>query len=634
MKKIMSTNRISASCSRTTRRKLRNKANCDKKNAHCNASKRINSLFILLLNLLLLFPLLNSQPVEARENIRLIPVDLAQADVQIRADNTVIVTETFYYTYQGENLSIAFDIGTSLSDDMTIVGIKKARVENGELKDLVNITPKDETRPQSITYKTEKQKEGTRIIVDLSSISGTFAIQITYQWVAGVIKLDRHAMVANSLCSAPKGTKIDNLIWSITLPSGIAADQADILAVTSHPTAILQEKNVLTIVDNHPFICRRGMGIVLRLPLSAFPLASTKDGFKLTSAEIVSDARNRREMLIQLELLYENSTRIIGILSLTALLFLLILQVVRKWTPRRRKFLQDYLYWPATAPPAFISILQRNRLRDSDILLSTLLSLTAKKEVAFIDEIFIWRNPDRMDFSSFTTWEILLLQWLFEDDSKYGSVLAAERLRVAARQPEFRMIAQNFRKTLSNDFNRSRLVKRRLTVIFRVSSLILAALFALIGIIIFLFTRIYGSFILLAVALSYAINGLTYTCLSRYGAQRRWETLRFAETLGTPRKIILSCQNKLTDVESAITSLPAAVALDRVGDYFFGIKNLPDELFYKTAYAILHVFRDLPIPRHIRRRASSSERKMLFDELNQMERMLTVWDALLKSCLI
>lgn len=627
-------NRMSVLCSYTKYHASHILRDCDAKRTRGYKSNRKRHSFILPIILLCLVLLFHSHPVEARENIRLIPVDLAHADVQIRADNTVLVTETFHYTYQGENLSIAFDIGTSLSDDMSIVGIKKARVEHGVLKDLVNITPKDETRPQSITYKTEKQKNGTRIIVNFSSISGTFAIQITYQLDSGVIKLDGNAMVANSLCSVPKGTKIDNLIWSVTLPSGIAAEQADILAVTSHPTAIHQEKNILTIVDNHQFICRGGMGIVLRLPLTAFPLASTKDGFKLTSAEIINDARNRREMLIYIELLYENSTRIIGILSLTALLFLLVLIIVRNWTPRRHKFLPDYLYWPATAPPAFISILQSNRLRDSDILLSTLLSLTAKKEVAFIDEIFIWRNPDRMDFSSFTTWETLLLQWLFEDDPNYGSVLAAERLRVAARRPEFRMIAQNFRKTLNNDFSRSRLVKRRLTVIFRVSSLIFAALFALISIIIFLATRIYGSFILLAVAFCYAINGLTYTSLSRYGARRRWETLRFAETLGAPRKIIMSCQNKLTDVETAITALPAAVALDRVRDYFFGIKNLPDELFYKTAYAILHVYRDLPIPRHIRRRASSSERKMLVDELHQMERMLTVWDALLKSCLI
>jgi hypothetical protein len=177
-------------------------------------------------------------------------------------------------------------------------------------------------------------------------------------------------------------------------------------------------------------------------------------------------------------------------------------------------------------------------------------------------------------------------------------------------------------------------MKRRLTTIFRVASLIFAALFALIGIVFFLVTRSYGSFILLAVAVIYTANGFTYTYLSRYGAQRRWETLRFANTLGTPRKIILSCQNKLTDVETAITSLPAAVALDRVGDYFLGIRNLQDELFFKTAYAILHVFRDLPIPKHIRRRASPSEKRMLLDELYQMERMLAVWDALLKSCLI
>ena len=322
MTENMSTNRILASSSRTTHRKLRNKTDRNKKIAHGNVSERISTLFVPLLILLLLFPLLNSHPVAARENIRLIPVDLAQADVQIRADNTVIVTETFYYTHHGEDLSIAFDIGASLSDEMTIVAVKKARVEQGELKDLVNITPKDETRPQSITYKTEKKKDGTRIIVNLSSISGTFAIQITYQWNAGVIKLDGHAMVSNSLCSAPKGTKIDNMIWSITLPSGFAADQANVVAVTSHPTAILQEKNILTIVDNHQFVSRDGMGIALRLPLSAFPLAATKEGLKLTGAEIMSDARNRREMLIHVELLYSNSTRIISILSLTALLFL------------------------------------------------------------------------------------------------------------------------------------------------------------------------------------------------------------------------------------------------------------------------------------------------------------------------
>lgn len=631
MTENMSINRIFAHCSRAMYRITKDG---DGNNVRVNTLKRRQFLFTLLLFFLCLLLLLNTHPINARDNIRLIPVDLAHADVQIRADNTVHITETFYYTFQGEDLNLAFDIGASLSDDMTIVAVKKARVEQGELKELVNITPKNETRPQPHTYKTEKQKYGTRVIVHLSSISGTFAIQLIYQWDRGVIKLDGHAMAAGSLCSAPNGTEIRNLIWSITLPSSVAADQTAFVPATAHPTAIYQEENILKVVDDHRFIRRDGIGIVLRLPLKSFPFAAAKEGLKLSGADILKDAQNRREMLIYQELLYTNSTRMIGIISLTALIFLAILHTVRNWTSRRRKFLPDYLYWPATAPPAFISILQRNRLRDSDILLSTLLSLTARKEVAFVDEIFIWRNPDRMDFSSFTPWETLLLQWLFEDDPTYGSVLSAERLRVAARRPEFRMIAQNFRKTLNNDFNYSPLVKRRMTIFFRVTSLVFAALFALMSIIFFIVTRSHGSFILLAVAACYTVNGLTYTFLSRYGAQRRWETHRFAETLSTPRKIILSCENKLTDVEAAITSLPAAVALDRVSNYFIGLKNLPDDLFYKTAYAILHVFRDLPIPRHIRRRASSSERKMLFDELNQMERMLTVWNALLKSCLI
>ena len=606
----------------------------NKKRENDNKPKRRRYPFALLLLLLLSLLLSQTQPAKARDKIRLVPVDLAHADVLIRSDNTVLITETFYCTYQGEDLSFAFDIGTSLSGDATLVAVKKARVEQGELKDLVNITPKDGTRPQPHTYQIEKKTDGTRVLVHLSSISGTFAIQLTYQWNHGVVKLDGYAMIAGALCSVPKGTNIRNLIWSVKLPSSVPADRATVIAVTSHPAAINQEENILTIVDNHRFTRREGMGIVLRLPIKFFPLATAKEGLKSTAADILDDAQNRREMLIHMELLSTNSTRMIGILSLTALFFLLILHTVRNWTPRRRKFLPDYLYWPATAPPAYISILQRSRLRDSDILLSTLLSLTAKKEIAFVDEIFIWRNPDRIDFSSFTPWETLLLQWLFEDDPAYGSVLAAERLRVAARQPEFRMIAQNFRKTLHNDFSQSHLMKRRLTTIFRVASLIFAALFALIGIVFFLVTRSYGSFILLAVAVIYTANGFTYTYLSRYGAQRRWETLRFANTLGTPRKIILSCQNKLTDVETAITSLPAAVALDRVGDYFLGIRNLQDELFFKTAYAILHVFRDLPIPKHIRRRASPSEKRMLLDELYQMERMLAVWDALLKSCLI
>ena len=45
-----------------------------------------------------------------------------------------------------------------------------------------------------------------------------------------------------------------------------------------------------------------------------------------------------------------------------------------------------------------------------------------------------------------------------------------------------------------------------------------------------------------------------------------------------------------------IGTLPVAVALNRASVYLESIKNLDSPLFERAAYALLHVFRGLPVP--------------------------------------
>jgi hypothetical protein len=290
-----------------------------------------------------------------------------------------------------------------------------------------------------------------------------------------------------------------------------------------------------------------------------------------------------------------------------------------------------------SARPAQVALLASTSPREPDIVLATVLSLVARREISWTDEVFIWNNPNRNDFSQFTTYETLLLQWLFAAKPEYDHVLSPGRLRIVARHGDFRQLAQRFKKHVETDFEKSRLVEPRLTKVFRHSYFVLAFLFLIPTVGFFLYTKSALSFITLIVSILFVLSGFTFRFLTFTGARRAHDTQCFKRALKTPELLVQSAAEHFTDVEMMIGTLPVAVALNRASEYLESIKDLDSPLFERAAYALLHVFRGFPVPADLDAEGEAREpyeKTLLKRALSEMERGIASWRELFRSCFL
>ena len=102
---------------------------------------------------------------------------------------------------------------------------------------------------------------------------------------------------------------------------------------------------------------------------------------------------------------------IITFLGVSSFALWLLFAFLRRlpWVRSKR----DHSLQIALTPEVYLKILMGRKEGGLDIF-STLLSLMTRRELAWEDEVIVWKHPDRDDFSSFTAWEAYLLQWLFD----------------------------------------------------------------------------------------------------------------------------------------------------------------------------------------------------------------------------
>lgn len=593
------------------------------------------SALLLLLVLTTVFFSLPCSTIHAYEKKPATYIKNATAHLKINSDGTINVMEQIRFHSDRTLKSLTLVLLSPLKGESILQSLEIAQVIHGEEEKFIQVPEGDERRPQPFSYRIERLKDRLRIRLSMTAFTGEYVFRLNYDWTRGVVEKDNHAFISGPLCAAPSGMRVETLLWNITFPDECSVDFTEIVPIGYHTmTENRTGSNTVSFIDNRPFIKTDDMGIVISAPKRYFSLI-LPTGDEVSLKESFAKARALSTRITFIESLRDSVMRIIMILTVTGLLVYLIFQGSQLiWNCRRKP---DFAVWPVSARPAQVALLASTSPREPDILLATVLSLVARREISWTDEVFIWNNPNRNDFSQFTTYETLLLQWLFAAKPEYDHVLSPGRLRIVARHGDFRQLAQRFKKHVETDFEKSRLVEPRLTKVFRHSYFVLAFLFLIPTVGFFLYTKSALSFITLIVSILFVLSGFTFRFLTFTGARRAHDTQCFKRALKTPELLVQSAAEHFTDVEMMIGTLPVAVALNRASVYLESIKDLDSPLFERAAYALLHVFRGLPVPADLDAEGEAREpyeKTLLKRALSEMERGIASWRELFRSCFL
>ncbi len=593
------------------------------------------TLKIAIIIVLLAFFFVPAFDVYAAEKKPATYIKNATSHVVIAQDGSVQVSETIHFHFGKSKKSLQLPLVFPIEGETQLNSFEIAHVLDNEEDRFISVPAYDETRPQPFSYKAVRLKDRLRIDLSMTSFLGDYIFRLDYVWTRGVIGKDNRALIAGPLCVAPNNMMVETLSWTISLPHDCAIDLSEIVPIAYHTlTENKTSPNVVSYVDNQSFTKTEGMGIAISAPKRCFPLILPASD-SLSLQETLNQARSLSARLTQVESLRESVTRIIIILTVAGLLSYASFQVF--WTMWKRRTSPDFALWTALTRPAQIASLMSFNPKDANLLLATLLSLVTRREISWTDEVFIWNNPNRNDFSQFTTYETLLLQWLFISKPEYDNVLSPERLRVAARQDDFRQLAQRFKKQIEADFNKSGLIEPRWTKIFKFAYYMLSLLFLALTAGLYFYTTSPLAFVMLLVSALFAMSGLTFRFKTAEGARHFHEIRRFKRSLKTPILLVHSVTGQLTDVEILIGTLPLAVALNKASDYLWGIKELDPPQFGRAAYALLHVYRGMKAPANIEAvdgQYDPYEQRLLWRAIDEMERVLASWRELFGSCFL
>lgn len=583
---------------------------------------------------LLSLSFLPPQPLLAADGDRNTYLDKAEIEMAVNADGTVDITETLAFRFLRPKRSISFDLIFPLEGEPQLVKFEFAqRVAEGQEK-YIQIPLADELKSQPFSYTTARKRDRIRIEMKMTRLSGDYLFRISYEWNRGVVQKEGKALVWGPLLAVRPESRVDTMRWTIKLPESCPDEEVEAIPMTVQPLTINKSgQGTISLVSNQAFRKLDGMGIFLSGPSSCFPLILPSSD-KASLADLVDRAQAQNKRLSRLGAIRDQVGRIVFPLVAAGLLIYLLLYLLQ--AIRIHKLDPAYACWPATGPPALTAKLYRIRPSSSYLLLGTLLQLINRKEIEWHEEVFIWKQPGRNDFSSFSTWEILILQWLFAPDDTYDHVLAPERLRRAARREDFRELAQRFEKQVDQAFQESGLIRAGWTKAFRLGFWILAFLFISLALLFFLVSKSLAALSLLGPAAIFSFGAISFRFMTEEGVKRYREIFHFKRRLKRPGALIESCRGQLSDVESLISILPAAIVLGRGKDYFEGLRSLAEADFLKAAYGLLHVYRRIPAPQSLN--LAPDELRMeihrLRGEMGEMERLLSAWKAYFDSCFI
>lgn len=557
-------------------------------------------------------------------------------NVRLLQDGRVLVDETISFTVLNNIEQLPLVLRNPTEGNSQLQTLEYFGSDTSE--NFVSIPAYDETIAQNFSYRSSSTLRETRLTLNLPLGPGEHNIHISYEWNRGVAKRDTLAIMEGPMSSLPVGLVAAFAEWSVQLPANLSIEDMKSVTISSTPFIELNKtENSIMYRSQGQLTVESKTALLLTAPRSAFSTLTDTTSQK-PIPERLEEARGQINSLHNRARMRQFLQPIIIISSIFSFSIWLLIAFFRRlpWLHSKR----DHSLEIALTPEVYLKILMDKKNDGRDIL-SSLLSLMTKRELTWEDEIIVWNYPGRDDFSNFTAWEAYLLQWLFDPTEDPNPVLAAQQLRRETRglqkHRDFQERYKSFQELVLNDFRQLGWVNRILTAFKRLSFQILGLLDVVLALLLSTYTRTGWPLILLLPGLLLIISGAKQLTFTKHGYALYREMRVYLRNISSSQDLISNNEPGLTDVETVISALPRAVIFGKIEDFFAGIRDLDPRRFHRAAYALLHVYRSVPLPVWTdgprSPLPSAEEMAFLKQELTTMEEQIISWDALFRISL-
>lgn len=610
------------------------------KQSHGAEKKILKSrlFFLLILSTMLLSFFFNTELVSAvsSDSAQEVVVNSNIMFVRLLEDGRVLLDETINFTVlkDTEQLPLILRNPAEGSSQLRVLEYFGADTDES----FVPIPPYDETLAQNFSYRSSSTLKETELLLNIPLQPGDHNVHIAYEWDRGVAKRDTMAIMQGPMSSLPIGIEIASAEWSIQLPPNLSIDEMNAVKISSTTFIELNKtENSIIYRSEGPLRIEKETGLLVAVPRSAF--STLTDTTSLSPIpERLGDIERQVTVLHNRSLMREYLPPIIITFSAVSFALWLFATILRR-LPRlhsKRSSSQEI----SLTPEVYLKILMGRKSDGLDIL-SSLLSLMTKRELTWEDEIIVWNYPDRDDFSNFTAWEAFLLQWLFDPTEDPNPVLAVQRLRRETRgiqnYRDFQERYKSFQDLVMNDFHQLDWVNNILTVFKRLGFLLLGLLDIILALFLSTYARSFWPLFLLLPGFLLIFSGGKRLTFTKRGYALYREMRLYLRNISSVPELISNNEPGLTDVETVISALPRAVIFGKAEEFFAGIRDLDQRRFHRAAYALLHVYRSVPLPVWTDGKRSTlphaEEIDFLQQELASMEKQIISWDALFRISL-
>lgn len=360
--------------------------------------------------------------------------DVSRYDVQVTLadDGSAEVTETVEFDLLKSRRIFEFNIPYAGAGSATLrqIAVSTGSDSSGQGKYMI-VQPTNASN-NGVSSAYEMQDDGTSMriqVITLSEAGSRRKIRLTYILSRAVVLNADNAFLKREFFSSALAEKVEQTSLSIVLPTGLADIESWYLPVSQTPYHVSRPNQSTITFSGSPAAGEQDMILYCLMPETVIEQTGSELPGK-TWEELVAEARQAASLLA------ETGTARTAVYYLVFILLALstILVLVIFWFfDRESHAFFRHRYWyrlPDDCPPAILSLLVYKD-RPGRLILATLFDLVRRGKLGFRGNVFSLPAEQKRDYSGYATFEIFLVQWLFDTIAREPMISTAEIRRYA-----------------------------------------------------------------------------------------------------------------------------------------------------------------------------------------------------------
>lgn len=520
----------------------------------------------------------------------------AAISIQLRADGSAEILETYTLTsergfrhiytnlippFQGQTEGYRFDVAQSLQGETP-----------DQFTEIVLFNPESGTGRAPFSYElVSESKTRTRIKLTGMFEPGTWLFRSHYVINNAVLQTE-DAAILRVLFFPGIPTAIARSSLEIKIPTAIAESDYDLIFINESPVnyTFNGERSWTATANN--LASDYTKRLFLKLPADVFtnlmqsPDARTADEQLDTAHKTANNAKMRGQF-------QRNMLTIIPFTFGAGLLLFGIYYLYFEREGVLRHAHKEFALWPSRVPPASSALLL-NQKKLAPLMLATLLRLTNRRTLTLEGFVFTWTNPEHIDYSRFTSFEVFLMHWFLGEitDGEYAASAIQVKQYAKSKQHEkaFAESMKQMKAELTRSFLSMRLFDERKSWYARLIVLIFGIAFFTSALLFAITLRAWQAYLLFIPAIAFIWSSRGIMHLTSEGLRHRSEARLYRDRLASLEQIFQSAAPSYSEIESVIIALPRAVAYGRLDAFFDSLLALPERRFLTLAQALLKIY--------------------------------------------